>query len=122
MSNPEKVDVYDFGIILLEILVGKPLYTQKEVESVKEQFQTRMTQDDASIKNMIDPSVRTTCSDQSLKTMAEICSRCLVDDPAERLSVEDMLGTLHFATQFQDAWQSNEGSPIPYSQPAITQK
>lgn len=122
MSNPEKVDVYDFGIILLEILVGKPLYTQKEVESVKEQFQTRMTQDDASIKNMIDPSVQNTCSDQSLTTMAEICSRCLVDDPAERPSVEDMLWNLHFATQVQDAWHSSEGSPIPYPQPAITQK
>nr|GEX28465.1 probable inactive leucine-rich repeat receptor-like protein kinase At3g03770 [Tanacetum cinerariifolium] len=122
MNNPEKVDVYDFGIILLEILVGKPLYTQKEVESVKEQFQSRMTHDDASIKNMIDPSVQNTCSDQSLTTMAEMCSRCLVNDPAERPSVEDMLWNLQFAAQVQDAWHSSEVSPVSYSQPAIRQK
>ncbi|GJV17531.1 probable inactive leucine-rich repeat receptor-like protein kinase, partial [Tanacetum coccineum] len=102
MSNPEKVDVYDFGIILLEILVGKPLYTQKEVEYVKEQFQTRMTHDDASIKNVI-----------QFMFAAQV-----QDDPAERPSVEDMLWNLQFAAPVQDAWHSSEVSHVSYSQPA----
>ncbi|GKB14461.1 probable inactive leucine-rich repeat receptor-like protein kinase [Tanacetum coccineum] len=97
MSNPEKVDVYDFGIILLEILVGKPLYTQKEVEYVKEQFQTRMTHDDVSIKNMIQFML------WNLQFAAQV-----QDDPAERPSVEDMLWNLQFAAQVQDAWHSSE--------------
>ncbi|KAK1429315.1 hypothetical protein QVD17_11521 [Tagetes erecta] len=120
LSNPEKVDVYDFGVILLEIITGKPLWTQKEAESTKEQFQTRVAVDDAAIKDIVDPAVCDTCSDQSLTTMAEICSRCLANDPLQRPSVEDMLWNLQFAAQVQDAWHSSEGSPVSLTQPAIT--
>ncbi|KAI3822656.1 hypothetical protein L1987_10251 [Smallanthus sonchifolius] len=122
VSNPEKVDVYDFGVILLEIILGKPLCTQKEIESVKEQFHTRITADDAALKDVVDPAVHDTCSDQSVTTMAEICSRCLAIDPSERPSVEDMLWNLQFAAQVQDAWHSGEGSPVSSSQPPITQQ
>lgn len=121
VSHPEKVDVYDFGVILLEIIFGKPLCTQNEVESLKEQFQTRMTSDDAALRDMVDPAVQNACSDQSLKTTMEVCSRCLVDDPAERPSVEDMLWNLQFAAQVQEACHSNEGSPVSSAQLAITQ-
>ncbi|KAF5772973.1 putative protein kinase RLK-Pelle-LRR-VI-1 family [Helianthus annuus] len=122
VSNPEKVDVYDFGVILLEIILGKPLCTQKEIESVKEQFQARITSDDAAIKEMVDPAVRDACSDQSLTTIAEICCRCLVNDPLERPSVEDMLWNMQFAAQVQDALHSSEGSPVSHSQRAIIQQ
>ncbi|KAL8245301.1 hypothetical protein R6Q59_011559 [Mikania micrantha] len=122
VSNPEKVDVYNFGVILLEIILGTPLYTQQEVESVKQQFHTRITADDAAIKDIVDPAVRDACCDQALTTMAEICSRCLVNDPSQRPSVEDMLWNLQFAAQVQDAWHSSEGSPVSYSQTAITQQ
>ncbi|KAL9999241.1 putative protein kinase RLK-Pelle-LRR-VI-1 family [Helianthus debilis subsp. tardiflorus] len=122
VSNPEKVDVYDFGVILLEIILGKPLCTQKEIESVKEQFQARITADDAAIKEMVDPAVRDECSGQSLTTIAEICCRCLVNDPLERPSVEDMLWNMQFAAQVQDALHSSEGSPVSHSQRAIIQQ
>ncbi|XP_076938570.1 putative inactive leucine-rich repeat receptor-like protein kinase At3g03770 isoform X2 [Bidens hawaiensis] len=118
VSNPEKLDVYDFGVILLEIISGRPLRTPNEVESVKEQFQTGLA-DDAAVKDMVDPAVRDACSDQSVTTMAEICSRCLADDPLERPSVEDMLWNMQFAAQVQDAWNSSEGSPV---EPAVTQR
>lgn len=120
LSNPEKVDVYDFGVILLEIITGKPLCTIQAVESMKEQFNTIIAADDAVIKDIVDPSVRDTCSDQSFTTMAEICSRCLANDPLERPSVEDMLWNLQFAAQVQDALHSSEGSPVSLSQPTIT--
>nr|XP_043613382.1 probable inactive leucine-rich repeat receptor-like protein kinase At3g03770 [Erigeron canadensis] len=121
VSKPEKADVYDFGVILLELIIGRPLCTPKEIESVKEQFQTRMAADDGAIKYIVDPEIRNTCACQSLKTMAEICSSCLVNDPAERPSVEDMLWNLQFAAQVQDAWNSSEGSPVLSSQPTIIQ-
>ncbi|KAK9079255.1 hypothetical protein SSX86_000925 [Deinandra increscens subsp. villosa] len=122
VSNPEKLDVYDFGVILLETILAKPLRTQKEVESVKQQFHTRITADDGAINDLIDPAVRDACCDQSLTTMAEICSRCLENDPSERPSVEDMLWNLQFAAQVQEAWRSSEGSPISSSRRAITEQ
>ncbi|KAI7728706.1 hypothetical protein M8C21_019077 [Ambrosia artemisiifolia] len=121
-DHPEKVDVYDFGVILLEIISGKPLCTQKEIESVKQHFQTRITAEDSAIKDIVDPVIRDACSDQSLTTMVEICCRCLVNDPLERPSVEDMLWNMQFAAQVQDAWHSSEGSPVSSSQRAMIQQ
>ncbi|KVH90537.1 Leucine-rich repeat-containing protein [Cynara cardunculus var. scolymus] len=72
--------------------------------------------------DMVDPRVQNACSDQSLKTTTEICSRCLLDDPAERPSVEDMLWNLQFAAQVQESWHSSEGSPVSSAQLAITQQ
>lgn len=85
------------------------------------QLQTSIQADDADRRTMVDRAVRKTCSDQSLKTMMEICFRCLLNKPADRPSVEDVLWNLQFASQIQDEWQgvsqSSEGSPISLSAP-----
>ncbi|XWS64892.1 hypothetical protein CRYUN_Cryun05aG0043200 [Craigia yunnanensis] len=60
--------------------------------------------DDATRRSIADPAVQTSCSDQSLKKMMEMCVRCPLKDPAERPSVEDVLWNLQFAAQVQDAW------------------
>lgn len=79
------------------------------------QLQAGVSADNDSRKSMVDPTVRRTCLDQSLKTMMEVCVRCLRKDPSERPSVEDVLWNLQFAAQVQDAWQgesqSSEESP-----------
>lgn len=69
---------------------------------------------------MVDPAVNKACLDESLKTMMEVCVRCLLKNPAERPSVEDVLWNLQFAAQVQDAWhsQSSEGSPISPPRPS----
>ncbi|XVF06657.1 hypothetical protein REPUB_Repub06bG0069100 [Reevesia pubescens] len=121
VSYEDKVDVYDFGVILLEMILGKPSKSRNEVQILKNQLQAIIATDDATRRSIADPAVQTSCSDQSLKTMMEICVRCLVKDPAERPSVEDVLWNLQFAAQVQDAWrgdsQSSEGSPVSPSQP-----
>lgn len=80
------------------------------------QLQSGIVTDGASTKSLVDPAVRNTCSGESVKTMIEICCRCLLKDPAERPSIEDVLWNLQFAAQVQDAWrgdsQSSESSPI----------
>lgn len=35
------MDVYDFGVILLEIIVGRPITSQSEVDQVKDQVRLR---------------------------------------------------------------------------------
>lgn len=60
---------------------------------------------------MVDPTVHRACSDQSLKTMMEICVRCLLKDPLERPSIEDVLWNLQFASQVQEGWLQNSNSP-----------
>ncbi|KAL5834970.1 hypothetical protein ACOSQ4_014467 [Xanthoceras sorbifolium] len=120
-KHEDKVDVYDFGLILLEIIVGRPLNSKNEVGTVKDQLQAAIAADGAARRSVVDPAVNKSCLDQSLKTMMEICVRCLHKNPADRPSVEDVLWNLQFAAQVQDAWrgdsQSSEGSPISASQP-----
>ncbi|XP_021888737.1 probable inactive leucine-rich repeat receptor-like protein kinase At3g03770 isoform X2 [Carica papaya] len=121
LNREDKIDIYDFGVILLEIIVGRPFKSRNEVDALKDQLQTSIQADDADRRTMVDRAVRKTCSDQSLKTMMEICFRCLLNKPADRPSVEDVLWNLQFASQIQDEWQgvsqSSEGSPISLSAP-----
>lgn len=71
---------------------------------------------------MVDPRVKNSSSDESVKTMVEICYRCLLEDPADRPSIEDVLWNLQFAAQVQDACrgdsQSSDSSPISPFQPS----
>lgn len=115
-KHQDKLDIYDFGVILLEVISGKPMISRKEVEVLKDQLQASIIADDTSRKSFIDPAVKNSCSGESVQTMIEICLRCLLKDVAERPSIEDVLWNLQFAAQVQDAWrgdsQSSEGSPI----------
>ncbi|GAA0139432.1 transmembrane signal receptor [Lithospermum erythrorhizon] len=113
----DKTDIYDFGVILLEIITGRPIYSSREVEVLKDQIQVILTADDASRKIIVEQAIKSQCSNESLKTMIEICWRCLMNDPSERPPIEDILWNLQFAAQVQDGWkgdysQSSETSPV----------
>lgn len=120
VHHEEKNDVYDFGVILLEIILGRKVKSGDEVDILKDRLQGCIAADDVARRSMVDPAVHKKCVDQSLKTMMEICVRCLLNDPADRPSIEDVLWNLQFAIQVQDAWhgdsQSNDGSPVSASQ------
>ncbi|KAL3644134.1 hypothetical protein CASFOL_012066 [Castilleja foliolosa] len=111
-KHQDKLDIHDFGVILLEVISGKPINSRNELEAVKYQLEASIIVEDISRKSLVDPAVKNTCSVESAKTMIEICCRCLHEDPAERPSIEDVLWNLQFAAQVQDAPQSSDGSPI----------
>ncbi|XP_050370371.1 probable inactive leucine-rich repeat receptor-like protein kinase At3g03770 [Argentina anserina] len=115
-------DVHDFGVIVLEMIKGRPVKSRTQVGVLKDQLQVVIAADDAARRSMVDPRVKQTCLAQSLMTMMEICFRCLHNEPADRPSFDDILWNLQYAAQVQDAWQqgecpSSDGSPISPSQP-----
>ena len=71
---------------------------------------------------LVDQAVSRACSDESARTVMEICLRCLAKEPAQRPSVEDVLWNLQFAAQVQDDWRgdsrstTSEESPLSPSQ------
>ncbi|CAN4080668.1 unnamed protein product [Withania somnifera] len=69
--------------------------------------------------NVVDVAIgRSLCSAESLRTMVEMCCRCLDEDPMDRPSMEDVLWNLQFAAQVQDDFHSTDGSPISPLQPS----
>lgn len=105
IEHEDKMDVYDFGVILLEMLMGIQIKTRSELNSLRNQLQASLAADETARRSTVAEEIRSTCSDESLKTMMEICSRCLLKDPSLRPSIEDVLWNLQFASQVQDAWQ-----------------
>ncbi|KAM6546899.1 hypothetical protein CsatB_027635 [Cannabis sativa] len=108
MKDDEQSDVYDFGVILVEIIKGRPVKSEKQVDALRDQIQLAIATDRAARRSMVDPAVNRTCLDQSLKTMMEVCVRCLLQNPEERPSIEDVLWNLQYAAQVQDAWRGGE--------------
>ncbi|KAJ0044755.1 hypothetical protein Pint_05730 [Pistacia integerrima] len=98
-KQDDKSDVYDMGVILLEIIVGRPITSQNEVVVARDLLQVSITIDKSARKGIVDPSVMNECSEESLKTMLELCVRCLGNEPRNRPSVEDILWNLQFAAQ-----------------------
>ncbi|KAM3288433.1 putative inactive leucine-rich repeat receptor-like protein kinase [Capsicum chacoense] len=117
-NSEEKVDVYDFGVILLEIISGRQINSKNEVTVIQNQLQESIMTNAVSTRNVVDPAIRNSCSDESLKTMIEICCRCLLQDAEDRPSVEDVIWNLQFAAQVEDAWRrdssSSDASPISH--------
>ncbi|KAK3124524.1 hypothetical protein QOZ80_7BG0587820 [Eleusine coracana subsp. coracana] len=121
VPNGDKMDIYDFGVILLEVVSGRPITSIYEVEIMKEQLQKAQTSEGPTRRrSFVDQSVSKACSDESLRTVMEICLRCLAKEAAQRPSVEDVLWNLQFAAQVQDDWRgdsrSSEESPLSPSQ------
>ncbi|KOM56266.1 hypothetical protein LR48_Vigan10g215800 [Vigna angularis] len=120
-----KIKIYDLPLLSLMRKVGQGNPSRefkspstnkkkdnkiKEVDTLKDLLQGSITTDGEARRSIIDPAVRKVCLDQSLKTMMEICVRCLVKEPAKRPSNEDVLWNLQFAAQVQDAWVGDSQS------------
>nr|XP_009398994.1 PREDICTED: probable inactive leucine-rich repeat receptor-like protein kinase At3g03770 [Musa acuminata subsp. malaccensis] len=121
LKHLDKIDIYDFGIILLEIVSGRPITLTSEVHIMKDELQESILADGAARRSLVDHFIRRQSCDESLKTVMEICLRCLSEEPTQRPSVEDVLWNLHFAVQVQESWrwdsQSSEDSPLSPRQP-----
>ncbi|WCJ19151.1 Leucine-rich repeat protein kinase family protein [Euphorbia peplus] len=69
--------LYELGVILIEIIVGRPVLSLEEVALVKDLLQVSTMMDDAEAQRSIaDLMVSRECGDKSLKTRMEIGVRC----------------------------------------------
>ncbi|KAJ4961906.1 hypothetical protein NE237_021816 [Protea cynaroides] len=91
-------DVYSFGFILLEALVGPSVSGKGEAFLLKE-MASFGSQDGR--RRIVEPIVLTTCSQESLSIVISITNKCISSE-SSRPSLEDVLWNLQYAAQVQD--------------------
>ncbi|XP_057459680.1 probable inactive leucine-rich repeat receptor-like protein kinase At3g03770 [Actinidia eriantha] len=91
-------DIYSFGFILLESLVGPMISSRREAF-----LQNEMVSFDSQEgrRRIADPLVLATSSQESLSIVISITNKCISSDSSTRPSFEDVLWNLQYAAQVQ---------------------
>ncbi|KAH1058330.1 hypothetical protein GYH30_002756 [Glycine max] len=117
INDAEKEDIYQFGVILLEVITGKLITSSSEVEELKNDLERGLAEASSPslkgatpsqkgtspiLKGMSDSSLRDTCVHESLKTTVQITISCLSKVSRNRPSIEDILWNLQYSMQVQE--------------------
>lgn len=100
-------DVYNFGFILLESLVG-PIVSGKGDMFLLSEMASFGSQDGR--RRIVDPIVLTTCSQESLSIVVSITKKCISPEVSSRPSFEDVLWNLQYAAQVQATADADQKS------------
>ncbi|GFZ19220.1 malectin/receptor-like protein kinase family protein [Actinidia rufa] len=118
-----KSDVYSFGVLLLELLCGrKPMIFSGDEDEVNlvRWFKTNIEM--GTIDQIIDPDLIHKIAPECLKEYVRIAENCVRDEGMERPLMDDVLGSLRFAMQLQEAWQIKFSEVVPtFSQQYLLQ-
>ncbi|XP_058202661.1 uncharacterized protein LOC131317102 [Rhododendron vialii] len=94
----KKSDVYAFGVVLLEVLCGRPpIDTRLEEEQISLILWAQMYIRKGKIDRIIDPSLNGETTPQSLKFFAELANKCLHTQPKERPTMAEVVESLEIA-------------------------
>lgn len=103
----EKEDIYQLGVILLEVITGQLTTSASEVNELKLQLELGLAESASQLRAATDPSFQGTYAYQSLKNTVGITLNCLCKDPSKRPSIEDVLWNLQYSIQVQEGWTSS---------------
>ncbi|GAB4845726.1 hypothetical protein Ancab_039129 [Ancistrocladus abbreviatus] len=103
-------DIYGFGFILLESIVGPSGSTRKDAFLLKE-MASLGSQDSRS--KVVDPVVLSTSSEESLSIVISIANKCVSSDSSTWPSFEDILWNLQYAAQVQAIADGNQRFSSP---------
>ncbi|GAB4848010.1 hypothetical protein Ancab_002670 [Ancistrocladus abbreviatus] len=99
-------DVYNFGFILLEALVG-PIAAGKGEAFLLNEMASFGSQLDGR-RNIVDPIVLTSSSQESLSIVISITNKCISPESRARPSFEDVLWNLQYAAQVQASCEAEQ--------------
>lgn len=108
-QEAERDDIYQLGVILLEIITGKQVTSESELNELKLQLERGLTESASKLRALTDPSIRGTFAYESLTNTVQITLNCLSKDSRKRPSIADVLWNLQYSIQVQEGWASSEG-------------
>ncbi|CAL5415642.1 unnamed protein product [Camellia sinensis] len=100
-ESAEKNDIYQLGVILLEVISGKPITSETQL------LERGLAESPLRLREAIDPSIRGTFAHELLKTAVEITMKCLSKDSISRPTIEDVLWHMQYSIQVQEGWTSS---------------
>lgn len=104
----EKEDIYQLGVILLEVITGRQIASSSEVEQLKDELERGSSEAPSQIlRSAIDPSLRGSYAYESMSTAVQITINCLSKVSSKRPSIEDVLWNLQYSMQVQENWTSS---------------
>ncbi|CAA3005466.1 probable inactive leucine-rich repeat receptor kinase At3g03770 [Olea europaea subsp. europaea] len=106
-STKSEDDVYNFGFILLESLVG-PVASGKGEALLLNEMTSFGSQD--GVRKIVDPIVLSTSSQESLSIVVSLTNKCILLESSSRPSFEDVLWNLQYAAQVQATADSDHKS------------
>ncbi|KAA8547901.1 hypothetical protein F0562_004330 [Nyssa sinensis] len=100
----EKSDVYSFGVVLLEVLCARRALDYKlGVNKASLTHWVKICIRKRTLDQIIDPFLLGRIAPECLRKFVEIAQNCLLDQGIERPSMGDVVGSLEFALQLQEA-------------------
>ncbi|KAL9156282.1 hypothetical protein ABFS82_09G065300 [Erythranthe guttata] len=91
-------DIYSFGCILLESLIGPSVCARKESFLLNEMVSLGNTEGQ---RRIVDPTVLASSSQESLSIVVSLTINCISPESSTRPSFEDVLWNLQYAAQVQ---------------------
>ncbi|XP_009360378.2 probable LRR receptor-like serine/threonine-protein kinase At1g14390 [Pyrus x bretschneideri] len=106
-AEAEKEDIYQLGIILLQVLTGRLIKSATELDELRIQFEEGLIEGRSTLREIVDSSMIGSFAYQSLKTAVEITVNCLSRDLSKRPSIDNVLWNLQYSIQVQEGWTSS---------------
>ncbi|GAB2269705.1 hypothetical protein Dimus_004627 [Dionaea muscipula] len=91
-------DIYRFGFIVLESIVGPSWFQKKDALLLNEMVSLESHENR---RRILDPIVLSTSTQESLSVVISIAEKCISPDSVTRPSFEDVLWNLQYAAQVQ---------------------
>ncbi|KAJ8555506.1 hypothetical protein K7X08_013002 [Anisodus acutangulus] len=111
----EKIDIYSFGVVLLELVTGRQPNFGEEHTSLAEWAWKQHGEGNNAIDNMLDTDIKEACYLEEMKTVFRLGLICTSDLPASRPSMKEILQILHRCKSFR-----NSGGKSPHPEYDVT--